>query len=64
MVYGTLQQEEKAPNSRRRSVTEKRSFEYSDSDMMGWWNISGWLNGVRVATLTRERQQVKNRESG
>ena len=32
--------------------------------MMRWWKISGWLNRVRVATPTRERQQVKNRESG
>ena len=56
-----------APNSRRRycqGVTEKRSFEHSDSDMIRWRKISGWLNGVRVATPSRERQQVKNRESG
>ena len=46
------------------TVTEKRSFEHSDSDMMRWWKISAWLNGARVATPTRGRQQVKNRESG
>ena len=46
------------------TVTEKRSFEHSDSDTMRWWKISGWLNGVGVATPTGERQQVKNRESG
>ena len=32
------------------TVTEKRSFEHSDCDMMIWWKIPDWLNGIRVAT--------------
>ena len=54
-------------NLRRRycqGVTEKRSFEHSDSDMMRWWKISDWLIGIRVATPTRELSASKEQRVG